>query len=108
MPQSTPCWQTLTASPYTVPPVDPTISTPIVIILLTDGLNTQDRWYTDQNSRQQLTCDNAKAAGIVLYMIQVNTGRRSDVELVAELRQRPPEVLPADVGRPGNVRHHRY
>ncbi len=48
-----------------------------VIILLTDGLNTQDRWYSSQNSidaRQQLTCNNIKAAGITLYTIQVNTG----------------------------------
>ena len=45
--------------------------------LLTDGLNTQDRWYTDQTSidnRQAMTCTNAKAAGMILYMIQVNTG----------------------------------
>ena len=44
--------------------------------LLTDGLNTQDRWYTNATSidaRQALTCTNAKAAGIVLYTIQVNT-----------------------------------
>jgi hypothetical protein len=48
-----------------------------VIILLTDGLNTQDRWYTDQTSiddRQALTCANVKAANIDLYTIQVNTG----------------------------------
>jgi hypothetical protein len=40
-------------------------------------LNTQDRWYSSQNSidaRQKLSCDNAKAAGITLYMVQVNTG----------------------------------
>ena len=47
------------------------------IILLSDGLNTQDRWYSSQSSidaRQQLTCSNIKAAGITLYTIQVNTG----------------------------------
>ena len=40
-------------------------------------MNTQDRWYTDENSidtRQAMTCDNVKAAGVVLYTIQVNTG----------------------------------
>ena len=44
---------------------------------MTDGLNTQDRWYSNQNSidtRQKLTCDNIKNAGITLYTIQVNTG----------------------------------
>jgi von Willebrand factor type A domain-containing protein len=47
-----------------------------VIILLTDGLNTQDRWYTNQSSidaRQQMTCTNIKNSGIILYTIQVNT-----------------------------------
>jgi len=47
-----------------------------IIILLTDGLNTQDRWYTSQSSidvRQATTCSNIKAAGITLYTIQVNT-----------------------------------
>jgi hypothetical protein len=45
--------------------------------LLTDGLNTQNRWYTSQTSidtRQATTCSNIKAAGITLYTIQVNTG----------------------------------
>ena len=61
----------------TPPPMDPTYKYQQVIILLTDGLNTQDRWYTDQTSidnRQAMTCTNAKAAGMILYMIQVNTG----------------------------------
>lgn len=69
-------WQTLTASPFTVPPQDSNYTYKQVIILLTDGLNTQDRWYTSQSSidtRQQKTCDNIKAAGITLYTVQVNT-----------------------------------
>jgi hypothetical protein len=48
-----------------------------VIILLTDGMNTENRWYTSQNSidsRQQLTCTNVKAAGTIVYTVQVNTG----------------------------------
>ncbi len=63
--------------PFTVPAMDPNFNYTQVIILLTDGLNTQDRWYTNQNSidaREQLTCDNIKTAGITLYTIQVNTG----------------------------------
>ena len=70
-------WQTLTASPYTVPAIDPDYKYQTVIILLTDGLNTQDRWYGDQASidaRQQITCNNIRAAGITLYTVQVNTG----------------------------------
>jgi Flp pilus assembly protein TadG len=63
--------------PFSVPAYDANYTYTKVIILLTDGLNTQDRWYTSQSSidaRQQMTCNNAKAAGIVLYTIQVNTG----------------------------------
>lgn len=70
-------WQSLTASPFTIPATDPNYKYQQVIILLTDGLNTQDRWYTSQTSidtRQQKTCDNIKAAGITLYTVQVNTG----------------------------------
>ena len=70
-------WQTLTATPFTVPPVDPDYKYQTVIILLTDGLNTQDRWYTSQssiNTRQQKTCNNIKAAGLTVYTVQVNTG----------------------------------
>jgi len=70
-------WQTLTASPYTVPPIDSNYKYQTVIILLTDGLNTQDRWYSTASlidARQQKTCDNIKAAGITMYTVQVNTG----------------------------------
>jgi len=70
-------WQTLTAAPFTVPPIDGDYKYQTVIILLTDGLNTQDRWYTSAssiNNRQSTTCNNIKAAGITLYTVQVNTG----------------------------------
>ena len=63
--------------PFTVPAMNSNYKYTQAIILLTDGLNTQDRWYTSQGSidaRQQLTCDNINAAGITLYTIQVNTG----------------------------------
>ena len=70
-------WQTLTALPFTVPPMDPNYKYTQAIILLTDGLNTQDRWYSGQSAidaRQQRTCDNIKSAGITIYTVQVNTG----------------------------------
>jgi Flp pilus assembly protein TadG len=63
--------------PFTAPALDSNYQYQQIIILLTDGLNTQDRWYTNQNSidsRQQLTCNNIKASGVTLYTIQVNTG----------------------------------
>jgi len=72
-------WMSLVGGgPFPAPPAfDPLYQYTQVIILLTDGLNTQDRWYTDQASidaRQAITCDNIKAANITLYTIQVNTG----------------------------------
>src|SRR6185437_11162688 len=63
--------------PFSVPPLDPNYNYTQAVILLTDGLNTQDRWYSSQGSidtRQQKTCDNLNAAGITVYTIQVNTG----------------------------------
>jgi hypothetical protein len=64
--------------PYPAPPAkDPNYTYQTIMILLTDGLNTQNRWYTTQSSidsRQKTTCDNIYAAGITLYTIQVNTG----------------------------------
>ncbi len=70
-------WQSLTATPFTIPPMDPNYQYTQVIILLTDGQNTENRWYSNSSSidsRQQKTCDNIKAAGITLYTVQVNTG----------------------------------
>jgi hypothetical protein len=70
-------WQSLTASPFAVPAKDTNYQYSDIIILLTDGLNTEDRWYTTQSSidtRQQKTCDNIKAANITIYAVQVNTG----------------------------------
>jgi Flp pilus assembly protein TadG len=72
-------WMSLVGGgPYPTPPtMDANYKYSQIIILLTDGLKTQDRWYTSQNSidtRQAMTCSNIKAAGITLYTIQVNTG----------------------------------
>jgi Flp pilus assembly protein TadG len=70
-------WQTLTdGAPFSPPAITDTVNTQKVIILLTDGLNTENRWYTNQSqidARQKITCANAKAAGVILYTIQVNT-----------------------------------
>ena len=69
-------WQSLTAAPFSVPAMDPNYKYQQVVILLSDGLNTEDRWYSNASSidaRQQKTCDNIKAAGITIYTVQVNT-----------------------------------
>ncbi len=80
-------WMSLVGNnPFTAPAEDPNYTYQHVIILLTDGLNTQDRWYGDGgtvgssddakiDAREQLTCSNFKAASTnnILYTIQVNT-----------------------------------
>jgi Flp pilus assembly protein TadG len=71
-------WMSLVGGgPYPTPPaMDPNYQYKQVIILLTDGLNTADRWYSNQSqidARQAITCANIKAAGITLYTIQVDT-----------------------------------
>ncbi|MGZ5853646.1 MAG: pilus assembly protein TadG, partial [Xanthobacteraceae bacterium] len=47
------------------------------IILMTDGLNTENRWSTSQSAvdlRTQKACDNIKAAGVTLYTVLVMAG----------------------------------
>jgi hypothetical protein len=75
-------WQSLVGGgPFPTPPVmDPKYQYTQAIILLSDGLNTQDRWYgdgsnpsTQVDARMAITCSNAKAAGIVIYTVQVDT-----------------------------------
>ena len=71
-------WMSLTGGgPFTQPAMQPGYTYSQIIILLTDGLNTQDRWYTSQSSidaRQTLTCNNIKAAGITHLHRRSDTG----------------------------------
>jgi Flp pilus assembly protein TadG len=75
-------WQTLQqTSPMNAPAEDPNYTYKKAIILLSDGLNTMDRWYgngsswsSDVDGRQSLLCQHIKDAGVTIYTIQVNTG----------------------------------
>jgi len=70
-------FQSLTAAPFTIPAKDPNYTYNQVVILLTDGLNTQNRFSTTQSSidaRTKKACDSIKNAGITLYALQVDTG----------------------------------
>jgi Flp pilus assembly protein TadG len=75
-------WQSLAqTAPLNAPAKDPAYTYKDAIILLSDGLNTQDRWYTNAASidqRQSQLCTNAKAAGVTIYTIQLNTGTPGD------------------------------
>ena len=71
-------WQAMTQGNPLPPPALPP-NTQRVIILLSDGLNTQDRWYgngssqsSQVNSRMSLACTNAKADGITIYAVFVD------------------------------------
>ncbi len=69
-------WQTLTAAaPFNAEPEAPDLEK--VIILLTDGENTQNRWSSSSSSidaRTQKACDNLKATAIKVYTVRVIDG----------------------------------
>lgn len=74
-------WMSLTGGgPFTVPTMDPNYQYQKIIILMSDGLNTQNRWdgtgwsqSPEVDSRMALACQNAKNAGLTIYTIHVNT-----------------------------------
>lgn len=71
-------WQSLSSeSPLYAPDKEDGYTYKDVIILLSDGENTQNRTSSNAttiDNRQKIMCDNAKAAGVTIYTVQVNTG----------------------------------
>ena len=78
-------WQSLVGGgPLTAPAKDSNYTYKEIIILMSDGLNTENRWSTSQSSVNKRmydssaggigTCANAKAANVTIYSIQVDTG----------------------------------
>jgi hypothetical protein len=75
-------WMSLVGGgPFTVPAMDPNYQYQQIIILLSDGLNTQDRWYSNASqidARQQAACNNIQNLqapnNITIYAVQVDTG----------------------------------
>lgn len=71
-------WQSLTGGPpLYAPALDPNYTYKQAIILLSDGLNTENRWYNSAapiDARQQITCNNIKATGIMIYTVLVMSG----------------------------------
>lgn len=70
--------------PLTAPAKDSNYKYQDVIVLMSDGLNTQNRWsgsqtqidkrMYDASKNGEGTCANIKASGITIYTIHVNTG----------------------------------
>ena len=74
-------WMSLTGGgPFTVPAMDANYKYSQVIVLMSDGLNTENRWdgngstqSSAVDARMSLACTNAKNAGLTIYTIHVNT-----------------------------------
>ncbi len=70
-------WQTLTeGTPMNPPPMESGYAYQRVIILISDGLNTENRFTTVAttiDARQRQLCDRIKSDGVTIYTIQVNT-----------------------------------
>src|SRR5262249_45097292 len=94
-------WQSLTAgAPLSAPTKDPNYQYQDIIILLPDGLNTQNRWSTTQSTidaRERILCDNIKTAGVTIYSVQVNTGNDPTSSVLQYCAGTRPQV--ADSGK---------
>lgn len=82
-------WQSLVGGgPLAAPSKDSNYNYKEIVILMSDGLNTENRWYGngssastqvdkrmyDASNNGSGTCANIKATGVTIYAIQVNTG----------------------------------
>lgn len=78
-------WQSLSqTSPLNAPALDANYTYQQVIILLSDGLNTQNRWdgngrdpAPEVDARERIACTNIKAAKFTIYTILVMAGNSS-------------------------------
>ena len=77
-------WQALVGGgPLSMPSKSSSYTYNDIIVLMSDGLNTQDRWWTNQTQPDKRmydasksgegTCANIKATGITIYTVHVNT-----------------------------------
>jgi Flp pilus assembly protein TadG len=73
-------WHSLTSNLPLTQGATPAPDLDKVIIMLTDGDNTEDRWTTSGSqidARMQMACDNVKAANIKIYTVRVINGNGS-------------------------------
>jgi len=105
-------WQSLVGGgPLAAPAKNSNYTYNDVIILLSDGLNTLDRWYGNGSSTSTAvdarmsdssgngTCANIYAAGITLYTIQVNTGGDPTSTLLKNCAGSPPDKKFPDISK---------
>jgi hypothetical protein len=82
-------WQSLstTNGPIMAPAKDSTHIYQDYVVLLSDGLNTQNRWYTNASNidaRQELLCQNVKDSGVKIFTIQVNISSKDPTSQVLQ------------------------
>jgi hypothetical protein len=82
-------WQSLstTNGPIAAPEKDSTHTYQDYVVLLSDGLNTQNRWYTnasDIDARQELLCQKVKDDNVTIFTIQVNINSRDPTSKVLQ------------------------
>lgn len=82
-------WQSLstTNGPIAAPQKESAYVYQDYIVLLSDGLNTQNRWYTnasDIDARQALLCQKIKDSGAVVFTIQVNISSKDPLSQVLQ------------------------
>jgi Flp pilus assembly protein TadG len=86
-------WMTLLQqSPYNAPAESANYHYVKAIVLFSDGLNTEDRWYSDAASidaRQETLCTNIKNSGVTIYSIQVNTASDPQSAVLANCASGP-------------------
>jgi hypothetical protein len=73
-------WQTLVQGAPLDGPPPPDKDTQQVIVLVTDGINTQNRFTNNETSidlRTEKACSNVKNAGILMYTVRVLEGNAS-------------------------------
>ena len=94
-------WMSLTGGgPFTVPAMDSNYKYQQTIVLMSDGLNTENRWdgngysqSSEVDARMSLACTNAKAAGLTIYTMHVNTNGDPTSTVLEELRQQLEQLL---------------
>ena len=70
-------WHSLTPNEPLAQGAAPAPDRDKVVVVLTDGTNTQNRWWTSESqidARTALACTNAKAANIKIYTVRVIDG----------------------------------
>jgi hypothetical protein len=82
-------WQTLNTSngPFQAQGKDKNYVYKDYLVLLSDGMNTQNRWTQDDSAiddRQAVLCKNIKDSGITVFTIQVNINNKDPLSTVLQ------------------------